>query len=474
MRREMRVCLAALLGALALAVAGCGGGDSAATGSAGAASIAPENAALYATFNTDLDSDQVDQLEELLAKFPDRQKLLAEIQKSLAEDDLSWENDIRPALGETIDVVMLGLDEESVVGILKPADEEKFAALMEKSDEPTVSRKIDGWTVIADDEAALDAFESARSGGSLEDNERFSDAMDELPDEALAKFYVDGEAATSAANEAGGASTGDNRLNSVAFALGAESSGIRLEGAVTSQLEDEFASIEPYESTLVEAAPEGALAFISGNGYGKVQEALRTSPGSLDQLRELLGVDLEGAFGLFDNEFAFWVGRGAPIPEVTFLAAVDNEAEALATLDRLAGLLAAEGGAERRTTEVDGVQAKQVVVDDFPITFAAFDGRVIVTTRPGAIADVREGGDSLADDETFKQATEDAGMGDSTFGFVYLDIEQLAALVEGFAGVSGEEVPPEVMRNLEPLGAFVLSTGGEAEDLKLSAFLSIE
>jgi hypothetical protein len=65
-------------------------------------------------------------------------------------------------------------------------------------------------------------------------------------------------------------------------------------------------------------------------------------------------------------------------------------------------------------------------------------------------------------------------MGDETFGFVYLNVEELAALVEGFAGAAGEDIPPDVARNLEPLGSFLLYSGGKPEDLKLSAFLAIE
>jgi Protein of unknown function (DUF3352) len=473
----MRVSLAAALAGLVLAAAGCGGDDSAATGGAGAASIAPESAVLYATINTDLDSDQVNQLEELLAKFPDREKLFAEIQKSLAKDDLSWETDIKPALGETLDVVLLDFkNSDDFVGILKPADEAKFETLLAESDEPTVSRKVDGWTVVADDEATLDRFETARSSGRLEDADAFSDAMDGLPEEALAKLYVNGAAATDAVNDAGGAAaTGKNRLKTVALALGAKSSGLKLDGAITSELEDDFASSKPYESKLLEAAPEGAFAFISGNGYGKVEESLNRTPGTFDQFREMLGIDLEGVFKLLDGEFAFWVGRGAPIPELTFLAEAKDEAAAMAALDKLARLItSSEAGAQTRTTEIDGVQAKQVVIEGFPITYAAFDGRVIVTSRPGAISDVREGGDSLADHEDFKAAKDDAGMGDATFGFIYLNVQELAALVEGFAGASGGEIPPEVARNLEPLGAFVFHGSGEPEDLKLSAFLSIE
>jgi Protein of unknown function (DUF3352) len=473
----MRLCLGAILACLALAAAGCGGSDSAATGGPGGASIAPKSAALYVTLNTDLDSDQVNQLEDLLEKFPDREKLLAEIQKGFAEEDLSWETDIKPALGETLDLVLLDVSRsDDVVGIVKPADEAKLQALVTKGDDPAVTRKVDGWTLIADSEAILDHFETARSKGTLEDDDAFEDAMDGLPDEALAKLYVNGVAATSALDEAGGAAaTEKNRLTAIALALGAESSGLKLDGAVTSDLEDDLASSEPYEAKLLDAAPEGALAFVSGNGYDQVDKTLRETPGALDQFKQMLGVDLEGVFGLFDGEFALWVGRGVPIPEVTFLAEVKDEGAAMAALDKLAGLIPPDAGAQRRATEIDGVQAKQVVVEGFPITYATFDGRAIVTTRPGAISDVRDGGgDSLADDTDFKQAKEDAGMGDATFGFVYLNVEELAALAEGFAGFSGEEIPPEVDRNLEPLGSLLFHSGGKPEDLKLSAFLSIE
>lgn len=472
----MRVYLGALLAGLALAAAGCGGSDSAATGGPGGSSIAPQGAALYLTLNTDLDSDQVNQLEDLLEKFPDRDKLLAEVQKSLADEDLSWENDVKPALGETFDLVLLDFRRsDDVVGILKPADEAKLNALVTKGDDPAVTRKVEGWTLIADSEAVLDRFETARSKGVLEDVDEFNHAMDGLPDEAVAKLYVNGGAATTAVNEAGGAAaTGENRLTAIALALGAESSGLKLDGAVTSDLEDELASSAPYEAKLLDAAPEGALAFVSGNGYGQVEKTLRETPGALERFKQMLGVDLQGVFGLFDGEFAFWVGRGAPIPEVTFLAEVKDEAAAMAALDKLAGLIPPEDGAQMRSTEIDGVQAKQVVVEGFPITYATFDGRAIVTTRPGAISDVRDGGDSLADDTDFEQAKEDAGMGDETFGFVYLNVADLAALVQGFAGVAGEDIPPEVDRNLEPLGSLLFHTGGKPEDLKMSAFLSIE
>ena len=86
-----------------------------------------------------------------------------------------------------------------------------------------MTRKVEGWTLVADSEAVLDRFETARSKGALEDVDEFNDAMDGLPDEAVAKLYVNGGAATTAVNEAGGAAaTGENRLTAIALALGAE------------------------------------------------------------------------------------------------------------------------------------------------------------------------------------------------------------------------------------------------------------
>ena len=151
---------------------------------------------------------------------------------------------------------------------------------------------------------------------------------------------------------------------------------------------------------------------------------------------------------------------------------MENEAQALEGLDRLAGLI---GPGEHRTTEIDGVPAKQVLLDGFPITYASFDGKVIVTSRPGAISDVR----GRRRQPGRRPGLQGGGRGrehaaDETFGFLYLDLQQLGSLFEGFAGVAGESIPPEVARNLEPLGSLVLHSGGKPEDLKVSAFLSIE
>src|SRR4029453_7566182 len=107
----MRVSLAALLAGCVLAVTGCGGSENtAATGGEGAASIVPKSAAVYLSVDTDLHSKQVNQLQDLLGKFPDRGKLFEEFQTGLADQQLDWKTDVEPALGKTLDLAVLGLD----------------------------------------------------------------------------------------------------------------------------------------------------------------------------------------------------------------------------------------------------------------------------------------------------------------------------------------------------------------------------
>src|SRR5918995_5035975 len=173
MRRPATV-LACLL---ALAVIGCGGSDeTSATGGDSAAGIAPASAAAYVAVDSDLDSDQWQQAQELLDRFPGKDRLLAELREELGEEDIDWERDIDPALGpETAIVVLDG--ENDVVGLTKPDDRAKLDALLrrlnEDGDSDYVLREIDGWTAIADTAEVLDAFERGADAATLADDDRF-------------------------------------------------------------------------------------------------------------------------------------------------------------------------------------------------------------------------------------------------------------------------------------------------------------
>src|SRR3954453_22509493 len=190
----MRSALSLILLSLALVAAGCGGSTTSATatGTASGAEITPAGAVAFLSLKTDDAPGQWKQADELLEKFPIRDRLLRSLGNSLADESLDYEQDVQPALGPTLAfaAVETASGQTKLVGLTQPDDEDKLTTLLEKSDEPTVHAEVDGWTVFSDTQAALDAFRA--DGDKLADGDAFKDAMAELPDEANAKAYLSG------------------------------------------------------------------------------------------------------------------------------------------------------------------------------------------------------------------------------------------------------------------------------------------
>src|SRR5207237_48990 len=147
--------LAGLGAALALVGAGCGGttNTSSSGGVSAGAAVTPASAPIYVTIDTDVSSDQWKAADALLSKFPGRATLIQKIQDALTKAGLSYENDIKPALGKEVDIAVLDFKPDyDVVGLLQPADDAKFAALVKKgnANDPTskaVYEKVGDWTV---------------------------------------------------------------------------------------------------------------------------------------------------------------------------------------------------------------------------------------------------------------------------------------------------------------------------------------
>src|SRR5512134_1322474 len=88
-------------------LAGCGG-ENASVGAENASTIAPASAQLFATIDADTGSDQWQQLQDLLERFPGRDRLVEELQKALADGGVTKE-ELDKALGPTVDLVALDL-----------------------------------------------------------------------------------------------------------------------------------------------------------------------------------------------------------------------------------------------------------------------------------------------------------------------------------------------------------------------------
>jgi hypothetical protein len=91
------------------------------------------------------------------------------------------------------------------------------------------------------------------------------------------------------------------------------------------------------------------------------------------------------------------------------------------------------------------------------ILYGVVDGKLVVTDNPTAVRDLRDGGrDALSDDSTFQAARDAAGMPDETNGWLYVNLKDAVPLVEGLAGLGGQQVPAEVSANLRPLRSAIV------------------
>lgn len=479
-----RPLLLALPLVLALLAPGCGGGGEAAVGAA--ADLAPKDALAVVSVDTDLESDQWNRLEELLAKFPDSDRLVAEIRKALADENVNWERDVEPAIGNEVVVVVLGAqrgDEPDLVALTQPDDEAKLDALLEKVDEAgeeSVKREVEGWTAVAESDAVLDRYQQALDRGTLAGEDAYERAAEGFPDEALASAYVDGARLMEVLGrldlEQGGRLLPEGYdLDSIAGAFAAEDDGVRLTAAIRGRAKDDATATKPIDEDLLGDVPSGAvavLAFGGSSGPLGLREQLRGA--GLEEFGSFLGIDVEKLGGLLEEGGVLYVGQGFPIPEVTlFLASSDTDAD-LEALDDLAGGIATLTGARVQRDQIEGVQVRRLAVFGvFTVYWGAVGDRIIVTTSPRGFRD--DGGDSLLDDPDYERSLEAAGVPDDPSFLLYVDFEDLLPMIESLLGAAEEEdVPPEVARNLRPLVSFVAYGSGSVEESEFALFLEIE
>src|SRR5215470_2051650 len=159
MTRLLKALPIALLAALAVAVSGCGstGTKASSSGEPAGAKLVRPGVVAFVTVNSDLDSSQWKQLDELAKKFPGRELALARIERAFTKEGVDFKNDVEPALGPEVDVaVALGVGDRdtAAVALTKPDDPDKFKALVAKlnakdsSGTKAVYREVDGWYAL--------------------------------------------------------------------------------------------------------------------------------------------------------------------------------------------------------------------------------------------------------------------------------------------------------------------------------------
>lgn len=475
----MRTRFAAVLATLAIAVAaGCGGKEGGPPGErASGAQVVPASTAFLLRLNTDFESEQLAALENLSERFP----VLKQALESLGDGDVTLD-ELKAALGPELDLLALDrtdFDEEAFLGLTQPKDEAAFRALLERQDEPPVVEEIDGWQVFADERETIDRFKNERRGGALAGDERFQEATGGLPEDALATLFIDGEALQEAVKEQRedgfreAVLSGLERLRWVSAAVAVEEHGLGVELRVGA----EGIEARPYASELVSEVPADALLFLSFKGLDEPLEDLLANE-ELQKLlgpaRQLLGETLEEVVALFEGELALYARPGTPLPEVTLVLKTPDVERDLATLDRLAGLVALATKKTPEETEVAGVTAKRLDFDQLSLYYAGFDGKLVLTTAESGIEGLAEPGLTLAEATRFQTAAEAAGLPGETAGFVYVDVAEALPLIENVAELAKKPIPAGVRENLEPLQTLLLYGSVDGDTAALKGFLAVE
>ena len=157
--RTMRLVWAAIVSTLVLIAAGCGSENVGAGESAGAELLKP-GALVYADLDSDPESDQWKQVEELVLRFPDGEKWLAELKKEVESgSDITWE-EVHETLGgdAAVAVYASSMTDVKVVGLLRPDDVDEALKLIdrlnkEEPDDPLITRRVGDWIAASDKEA---------------------------------------------------------------------------------------------------------------------------------------------------------------------------------------------------------------------------------------------------------------------------------------------------------------------------------
>jgi hypothetical protein len=404
----MRAAVAALGVSLALVAVGCAGAGAgtAPNGSLGrdAAKLVPPDALAFVSVNTKVDSDQWKTVESLTGG-------LAMLRAELRKHQLDFDRDVRPALGDEVDLAVLGVrnGKPEVIALARPTDEAKLRALAAKFDsgsEHYTVERIGDWSVVADSKESFDAVRRAESGRSLADTANFQAAEGQAGGDALVTAYADSTALQQLPGRLGALVRAGGSPRWVAVRAAADGNAVRLELQAGSQQ----SAPAVYRPSLLGEVPSGALLAVS---FKDVQLGLKrlASLRGLKGLGGSLGLPLAGLAPALRGEGVFYVVQGTILP--TFVLEVDspNPQAAAQALRGVAARIAARTG------------------NALALNVTTHDNRVILTNG----AAVPTTGARLVDDQPYKDALAAAGAPAEVTFLAYADVQRLAPIVQALS-----------------------------------------
>jgi hypothetical protein len=488
--QTMRGFLATAVAVAAVLATGCGGGSGGSGGDPlSTASLAPKDAGIWISVDTDQGSNQWRSLDALLAKVPGAEQAIDDPSSSPFAG-VPFRSEVLPAIGDRLVLVAVSGRSQGVM-LVKPTDPGKLDALLAKTKEHEVTADVEGWTAVAPSSQELAAYQAALAKGTLAGSEAFTSATAGLPHDALAAGYVNGKGLASGLGDLGslGSVASLPALSGLAAAVPGTSSTFRttssssaaapgtctitingrtedcssltqgggggsfvspsaglLPGQVASALGSAGfavtvgdgtvhfeATLETpngqapatYEPTLLGKVPSDALVAVSFHGGAALTKQLEASAGG-SALKQV-----EQQLGVSFAELGKALeGEGVlyvrPGAPIPEITLAVTSQDPAATKQVFDTVVAKLGGAASQGLAVPGLAPTTMVSGDV----------VLVSTSKDPTASFGSG-PSLTGTERFKTAAAAVDLGDTTSGFAYVDVHGLAPLLQAALGTLG-------------------------------------
>jgi Protein of unknown function (DUF3352) len=487
----------------------------------------PKDAVIYAHLTVNSDSHQWELAKDLQDELPNFTALLQSDTSSLASPagrPIDLGHEILPWAKD--DLALLGVPgpkgatpEAYIVGVGNSGQADQFLAGLSPGGKPkqgkvgdaTVSVYSTGLaTARSGDQAlfgnvvAVRAALAAQSGRVPRlDGSDLDAARDELSDVRLAELYLSRAGVSRMLAGRPGSATQLNTFvdygatTGMAVSLTARDDGVEIN--LVSELDPKleaksptvFASLPQFDPGLADEASPDALGSIAVGDLGPaLTKALATAgagaqglAGSLRTLaaglQKQAGVDpLKDLLPALGGQAALVAEPTDTVPYASLIVdGVDEKkaGDALASLQQPLLKAVGTGGPQVpqfQSREIDGVAVHSVQLSPtVDLSYAIFDGKLVVSTQPEGISQVRSSGDDLAGTGAYQAATDQ--LPDRVSALVFLNLDQVLGLAQQ-AGLAEDPLFASLSEDISHVRSLGLGVRGSDEELQSDLFLAID
>jgi hypothetical protein len=253
-----------------------------------------------------------------------------------------------------------------------------------------------------------------------------------------------------------------------------------------------FASLPRFDPGLADEASPDALGYVGVGDLGPaLNKAIATAgagaqglAGSLRSLAQSLqqqaGVDpLKDLLPALGGQAALVAEPTGGVPYASLIVdGVDEKkaTDALASLQKpLLTSLAGKGGPQVpsfQSKQLDGVTVHSVQVSpNVDLSYAVFDGKLVVSTQPQGVAQVRDSGGNLAGSGAWDSATNH--LPGSVSALVFLNLDEVLGLAQQ-AGLAENPLYASLSEDISHVQSLGLAVRGSEDELRSELFLAID